>query len=90
MTENKTDDIELLTKEQAITLVGGKREYIHCFVQNGGPLIGADWEWSAFEECLDSADKITTSGSGAAAMRHPLAVHSGGWRFFETCEDELQ
>lgn len=74
-----------MTKEQAIELVGGRHEEIHCFLNPGGMLIGADWSWKSFEECLDNAERITIAGESASRMGHGLAVYTyGKWHFFET------
>ena len=82
------EDLKVLTKDQAIELVGGKREFIHCFKNPNGMLIGADWKWTEFEKLLDEASTdikgiITPSGQTATNMKHPLAVfHKGSWNFF--------
>lgn len=77
--------VETLTKDQAIEFVGGKRDEIHCFLNPGGMLLGADWSWDAFEKILDDADSIQKSGEQATRMRHPLAVLANNkWHFFES------
>ena len=78
---------EYLTKEQAIELVGGKREEIHCFLNPGGMLVGADWSWKEFVDLLDKSEVIEKAGEQAQAMNHPLAVYSGKWYFFEKTEE---
>ena len=82
------EELKVLTKEQAIELVGGKRDYIHCFKNPNGMLLGADWKWEKFEELLDEVSTdikgiITHSGQTATNMKHPLAVfQNGSWNFF--------
>ena len=73
-----------LTIEEAIKLVGGKRDYVHCFKNPGGMLIGADWEWHKFVSLMEGAERIEAAGETAQSMKHPLAVlANGSWHFFE-------
>jgi hypothetical protein len=86
---------EFLTKDQAIELVGGKREYIHCFLQSlsnyHAALLGADWTWDEFEKALDEESVIEVAGSNAAAMNHPLAIlKNQTWYFFAKVKNENQ
>ena len=74
---------ELLTKDEAIALVGGESELIHCFINAGFGLIGADWDWPKFLQALDNAKSIQHSGATAVSMGHPVAVSDGEkWMFF--------
>ena len=73
---------EYLSKEEAIKIVGGKRDSIHCFLNPGGMLIGADWSWNEFDKLLNEAEEIVKAGKQAVAMRHPLAVFKDRWHFF--------
>lgn len=76
-----------MTKEEAVTLVGGEREYIHAFKNPNGMLVGADWDWKTFLSELDSADEIVHAGEAATQMKHPLAVRKNDrWTFFERVE----
>lgn len=85
-----SEQIERLTKEQAIELVGGKRETIHSFMGGGMILLGADYSWDQFEKTLDEAIEIQKAGEQATRMNHPLAVKKpeGKWIFFETNKKE--
>lgn len=77
------EETERLTKQEAIDLVGGKSEYIHCFKNPNGMLLGADWAWEEFEKELEIATRLAPSGPMAEKLNHPLAVFSGGrWMFF--------
>lgn len=78
---------EFLNKQEAINLVGGKRDTIHCFMNPNGFLIGADWSWSEFEEILDQADQIELAGATAASMGHPLCVWNNNKPYFFSKQD---
>lgn len=70
-------------RTESFEMVGGRRETIHCFLNPNGMLIGADWDWTKFEEILSRAERISKSGEKATAMGHPVAVYSDGrWAFF--------
>ena len=79
--------IKLLSKEEAIKLVGGKRDYIHCFLNPNGMLIGTDWSWNEFDELLNETEKIMEAGEQAKRMKHPLAVFKNKWHFFEAISE---
>ncbi len=79
-----SEEIKQLTKDEAVALVGGVRETIHCFLNPGGMLLGADWNWHEFETALEKAERIEEAGDTAKSMKHPLALFNGGkWQFFE-------
>lgn len=79
-----SEEMKSLTHLEARQLVGGGREYIHCFTNPNGMLIGADWPWFEFERALENASEIVHAGAAATAMGHTLAVRvDGRWLFFE-------
>ena len=73
-----------MTKEEALALVGSPRETIHCLVQAGFALIGADWTWAEFENAIKCSSQLSKSGQTATSMGYGLAVNYAGWKFFET------
>ena len=81
-----------MTKDEAIELVGGKRDYIHCFVNpRGGMLLGADWSWESFEEALDTAQEFGKAGGQAQQMKHPLFIKDkeNHYNFFEKNNNDV-
>lgn len=78
-----SEEVKQLSKDEAIALVGGKREEIHCFIQGGMMLVGADWGWDEFERAVDRAESRVEAGEQAQRMKHPLAMFvDGKWKFF--------
>jgi len=77
-------EVKKLTISEAIELVGGEREYIHCFMNPNGMLLGADWQWQRFLDEMETATRLAPAGPTAERMGHPLGVFSAGsWKFFE-------
>ena len=70
---------EILTKEQAISLIGGERDSVHSF-KNPAPamLIGCDILWKDFLVKLDEADCIEAAGDMAVKMNHPVCLTKDG------------
>ena len=60
-----------LTLEQALDVLP-KSEEIHCFVNAGFGLIGADWNKDKVKEALKNAENIEIGGEQCKALGHAL------------------
>lgn len=60
-----------LTLEQALDVLP-KSEEIHCFVNAGFGLIGADWNKDRVKETLEDAENIEIGGEQCKALGHAL------------------
>ncbi len=69
---------EILTKDQAIDLIGGEKEYVHSFKNPNGMLIGCDVSWKEFLQKIEYAEVIEKAGEQATSMNHPLCLTING------------
>jgi len=59
---------------------------VHCFLNPGGILLGADWSREDVHAYLDAAETIELAGEPATAMKHGLVARQprDDWHFFAT------
>ncbi len=69
---------EILSKNQAIDLIGGQKEFVHSFINSNGMLLGCDLTWEMFIEKLNKASVIEKAGEQATRMNHPLCLTIDG------------
>lgn len=67
------DDKVILTKEQAIKLLG-KRNEIHTFRSGRGILIGADHSRKSLLESIEKSKLIEIGGEACRRMGHGLVI----------------
>ena len=68
-----------------------KGAMVHCFLNPGGMLVGADWERAEVLDCLRRAPAIELTGDMARRMGHGIvALNPGDPHFFATDEAALK
>jgi hypothetical protein len=71
-----TDQKIILTKQQAIALIG-KRKLIHTFRSGTNVLMGADHTRKSLLEDIKNSDLIEIGGAACKKMGHGLVIWTG-------------
>ena len=85
---------KILTIEQAIDILPQK-EQIHCFINAGFGLVGADWNKEKVVEALKCAEVVEIGGEQCKALKHALvcipknAKRQSDLYFFESRVDKI-
>ena len=85
---------KFLTIEQAIDILP-QNEQIHCFIDAGFGLVGADWNKEKVIETLESAESIEIGGEQCKILKHALvcipknAKKQSDLYFFESRVDKI-
>ena len=83
-----------LTLEQALDVLPKSKE-IHCFINAGFGLVGADWNKKEVEEALKNAETIEIGGQQCKSMGHALvcipknAKKQSDLYFFESDKEKI-
>lgn len=83
-----------LTLEQAKDILPQK-EFIHCFMDSGFALVGADWVKETVINALTEAERIEIGGEQCKALGHALvcvpkgAKYQSDLYFFESRVDKI-
>ena len=84
------NDKVILTKEQAVALLG-KRKDIHTFRSGTGILFGADWTRKGLLKAIQDTDLIEIGGEACKRMGHGLVVWTGNDPLFvEVDKDKIE
>lgn len=87
-----TQPRQYLTFEQAVSIIK-KNEFVHCFTNPAGKLLGAEWSRHLIiRELLKAGPRdIELAGDTAIRLGHGVAFHTTpSTLFIETDEQELK